>query len=331
MRKEPMAAYTLHSTVSYHTGGLRTLGWEMTLCNALDPPDSPCRQILRNPSSYGMLLHDFLFRLFPLQKPRRIVEIGGGYGYIMRDFLTRRDFDRIVMIDISPLLLERQMKTLQRQRIEYRCEDFLETPGECLAGIDIALMNENLGDFPTLTGWEAERLMSPLAALDPLEKEVCRYRTAYGLPPADHFPYALNIGALAALEKLCRAEIPLIFLAEHSCEAKVPLEYQSLISVRASGNPERITLCGHDEFTIRFSDLQALAQSFGYAVRRGPLADILPCDMTEALRRTLASRIVIHDRNEIIRHFLGDLYQYEYLVLSREAPEKRLAPAGDRS
>jgi hypothetical protein len=303
----------------------------MTLCNALDPPDSPCRQILRNPASYGSSLYDFLFRLYPLQTARRIVEIGGGYGFIMRDFLMRRNFDRIVMIDISPLLLERQMKTLRQWRVEYRREDFLETPWQCLAGIDIALMNENLGDFPTLTGWEGEHLTVPFATLDPIEKEVCRFRATYALPPPDHFPYALNIGALAALEKLCRAEIPLIFVAEHSCEAKVPLEYQNLISVRASGHPERITLCGHDEFTIRFSDLQALAQSFGYAVRRGPLADILPCDMTEALRRTLASRIVIQDRNEIIRHFLGDLYQYEYLVLSREAPEKRLAPAGDRS
>jgi hypothetical protein len=310
--------YLYHSTEAYHRKAIRTLGWELTLCNALEPHDSPCRKLLKNPAPYGELLYDYLAQYFPSQKPQRIVEIGGGYGFLMRGFLNRQDFAKIVMIDISPLLIEKQRNMLRNDGIEYRCEDFLKTPIDTLSGMDIAIMNENLGDFSTLTDLDGLRLDQLPEDLDACEREVNRYRVTYGIRVSENSPFALNIGALTALEKLCVAGIPLIYLAEHSCEATVPFELKKFISVRASGHPERIPLCGHDEYTIRFSDLETMAKSFGYIVRRGPLANILEWDLNEPLRRTLSSPIVIADRDEITRQFIGDLYQYEYLVMSRK-------------
>lgn len=311
--------YTLHATTAYHVTGIKTLGWELTVCNALDPPDSPCRKILRNRDSYGHLLYDFLKRLLPsLPKKRRIIEIGGGYGALMRDFLERQEFDRVVMVDISPVLIERQRETLYGKRVEFRCEDFLETPASCLDGMDMALMNENLGDFPTLTDLGPELFDAPPDSLAGPLYEARDLIDRYGLSPPPMSPFHLNIGALKALEKLCLAGIPVIFLSEHSCEAKAPPPFRDRIGLKASGNPERIRLYGHDEYTIRFSDLETMGRALGYATTRGPLADILEWEMTGRLGRILTQGLSFSDEDEILRQFLGDLYQYEYLVLVKD-------------
>ena len=131
----------------------------------------------------------------------------------------------------------------------------------------------------------------------------------------------MNIGALQALEKLCSARIPAIFLVEHSCEATVPQLLQGLVTVVATGNPQRISLAGHDEYTLRFSQLERIASAWGYTTRRGPIADFLPLRLTDRLRNILAAPQARSDTQEIIRHFAGDLFQYEYLLLSLGSAE----------
>lgn len=308
--------YILHSTAEYHREKIHTLGWALTLCNALDPPDSPCRQAVQRPASYGDLLYDALSSYFRPNRRRRIVEIGGGYGAIMRDFLKRQAFERIVMIDISSFLLEEQRKTIDQATVEYRCEDFLDTPIETLADIEWAIMNENLGDFPTMTHLNPERLSQPEVFLDPQERTFQRFLVRYGLSWSGKDQYTLNVGALSALEKLCLAGIPLIFIAEHSCEAKAPRELKGLISLSSSGSPERIPLMGHEEFTLRFSDLQIMAKTFGYDSCRGPIAELLGFSLSKPLKRLIERGYAMCDRDEIILQFVGDLYQYEYLILS---------------
>jgi Fe-S-cluster containining protein len=114
--------------------------------------------------------------------------------------------------------------------------------------------------------------------------------------------------------------VPYIFMSEHSCEATVPEPYRSYIHVPAGGNPQRISLRGHDEYTVKFSHLESVARTFSYRTIRGPLADVIPFDFNDRLRFILASRSVEKDEYEMIRHFVGDLYQYEFLLLIREAP-----------
>ncbi len=94
-----------HSTRDYHLKDLQTLGWELTVCNSLHPENSPCRGILRRSASYGKLLHDFLDRIRPMKEVGRILEVGGGYGWLMRDFLSLQPELRAVMLDLSPFLL----------------------------------------------------------------------------------------------------------------------------------------------------------------------------------------------------------------------------------
>ncbi len=68
----------------------------------------------------------------------------------MKGFLDSNNVLEPCMLDISPYLMEKQKETLKDHLVSYRLEDFLETEPAFLKGFDLAIMNENLGDFPTL-------------------------------------------------------------------------------------------------------------------------------------------------------------------------------------
>lgn len=117
------------------------------------------------------------------------------------------------------------------------------------------------------------------------------------------------------MEKLCASGIPHIFLGEHSCEAVVPEALRLPIHIESAGTPEKISLKGHDEYSIQFSYLQKVAEAFGYACVRGPFADFIPFKITEKLRSIMVSQGRSSDDDEIICQFIEDLYKYEYLIL----------------
>ena len=309
--------YEINATRRYHIERLDTLGWELTVCNALDPEGSPCRRILRRNDSYGHLLYDFLERLIPVTSLRKVIEIGGGYGFLMRDFLNRNRSLQATMLDISPFLLERQRRALGARDVTYRLADAMALEPQDLRSFDLAVLNENLGDFPTLIGVRCDSLKSSgRNSKDPLQR-ARRIFDRYRLKPPRSEPFNVNIGAMEVVEKLCLAGIPYIFLAEHSCEASVPEPRKRWIRVRATGNPERIRLQGHDEYTMRFSDLEHMARALQYETRRGPLADYIAFDFTDQVGYIMRAKASRKDEHEAIRHFIEDLYQYEYLVLMK--------------
>jgi hypothetical protein len=310
--------YILNNTKAYHTDQLNTLGWELTVCNALYPEKTPIRRILTRNDSYGHLLYEYLNRFVPMKNIRKIIEIGGGCGYLMKDFL---DCDRSLepcMLDISPYLLHKQKEMLGEHRAVYREEDFLETDKAFLSEFDLAISNENLGDFPTLVNLDQEIFQ--------LSSETTSYELAQAIyffeqykldrPLSETFHF--NLGALQALEKLCASGIPYIFLGEHSCEAIVPDTLRSVIHIQSTGTPEKISLKGHDEYSIQFSYLQRIAEAFGYTSFRGPFADFIPFTLTEQVRCALVSQGRSGDDDEIICQFIEDLYKYEYLVLIKQ-------------
>jgi hypothetical protein len=302
-------------TTDHYRRGEASLGWELTVCNSLHPPASPCRKILKRSASYGSLLYDFLSRLVPMERIGRILEIGGGYGYLMRDFLLRNPSMQITMLDISPLLSAKQEETLRGYAVAYRVEDFLETPHSVLRGMDMAVLNENLGDFPTLLDVPADSLESSEGEADLGKTREMFRRYHFQVPESDLFHF--NLGAVEAVENLCLAEIPYIFLGEHSCEASVPDALRGLVHFASAGQPERIPLKGHDEYTIKFSYLESVAKACNYSVLRGPFADFLEIAWDERLRHIMASPSLVDEEAEVLRHFVQDLYKYEYLVLMK--------------
>jgi hypothetical protein len=304
--------YFLNSTADYHRNELNSLGWELTVCNSLEPPDSPCRKALHKPLSFGRHLYHFLENVISMENIAAVVEIGGGMGYLMRDFLILNPKLRAKMIDISPYLLNRQKETLQSMKVDFELADILTVAHEKLSSFDLAILNENLGDMPTLVAVPEKNSFSD-------ENELCHLRKlrhfcgTYGLPlEKDRF---VNIGALEIIEKLCLAGIRYIYLSEHSCEAVVPRKMKSYLSFSSAGHPEKISLKGHQEFTIKFSYLQKIANMLHYTSKRGTLADFLSLQLNDKIKTALRLTTPLSDEQEIIRQFVYDLYKYEYLIL----------------
>jgi len=309
--------YTLNSTRAYHVNQLNSLGWELTVCNALYPEKTPIRKMLARDDSFGHLLYDYVSQFVPLEGIRNVIEIGGGYGFLMKDLLDKNGSLRASMIDISPFLLGRQKEMLKEFDVSFKEEDFLETDPAILARFELAIMNENLGDFPTLINLGRD-IFEPLnESSDPDLRRAIRVFEKYGLERPSGEAFNLNIGALEAVEKLCASGVRSIYLGEHSCEAVLPKHVQPFIHIESRGNPERISLMGHDEYTIKFSYLQQIAHTFNYASIRGPFADFILVPMTDNLRLILASGGRYCDEAEMICHFVEDLYKYEYLILMK--------------
>lgn len=307
----------LNETSDYYLHAGDALGWELTVCNALHPEKSPCREILKRNLTYGDLLCDHLSCFVPMDAIERVIEIGGGYGYLMQALLTRNRHLRATMLDISPFLSRRQKDTLRDFEVETIVEDFLLTDPSRLQGKDLAILNENLGDFPTLINIPADVLVGPPDGLEGPFGRAREIFDRYALKRPETDSFNLNLGAIEVVEKLCASGIPYIFLSEHSCEAIVPEPYRDLIRISSSENPERIVLKGHCEYTIKFSHLEEVARTFDYLTHRGPLADFIEVEFDRKTRFITASKVVLEDEDEIIRYFVEDLYKYEYLILIR--------------
>ncbi len=307
-------SYRLNTTENYHAHELVTLGWELTVCNALYPENSPCRKILKTNASLGVSLYRFLEKYIPFRAVRDILEIGGGMGYLLRDFLELNPNLRATALDISPYLLNRQKETLQKNNVLFIQADALKKEAAFFTPFGLIIMNENMGDLPTLIPQKCI-VPSPTEELLFYQNKVSELNSRYYLNFASD--EIINIGALLLLENICRAGVKYIYLSEHSCEAAVPEEMQKLIDIKPTATPEKITLKGHDEYTIKFSYLQKIAEVFNYKVRRGPIADLLPIEFSDKLTTILRFKTPATDEQEIIQQFVYDLYKYEYLILTK--------------
>ena len=307
-------SYFINSTAKYHQQDLNSLGWELTVCNSLEPINSPCRKILASPYSFGQHLYNFLSGIIPVDDIRTVLEAGGGIGYLMRDFLTLNPRLRAKMIDISPYLLAKQKETLQQFEVDFELADILAVPSEALSGFNLAILNENLGDLPALVTNQGKKNDSE-QNIPRFSERLEYFNKKYNLPLGLNEKENINIGAIEIVEKLCLAGIKYIYLSEHSCEAFVPEPMKPYVSLQSSGIPEMISLKGHNEFTVKFSHLQKIAEMLHYKTRRGAFADFLPLNFNDKVRTALRLTTPFNDEQEIIRQFVYDLYKYEYLIL----------------
>jgi len=307
-------SYFINSTAKYHQQDLNSLGWELTVCNSLEPVNSPCRRVLASPDSFGQHLYNFLKEIIPLDDILTVLEVGGGMGYLMRDFLTLNPRLRAKMIDISPYLLAKQKETLQPFKVDFELADILAVPSETLSGFDLAILNENLGDLPALVTNQGKKNNSdPNIAC--FGEKLEYFNKKYNLPLGLNEKENINIGAIEIVEKLCLSGIKYIYLSEHSCEAFVPESMKPYVSLQSSGIPEMISLKGHNEFTVKFSYLQKIAEMLHYKTRRGAFADFLTLNFNDKVRTALRLISPFNDEQEIIQQFVYDLYKYEYLIL----------------
>jgi hypothetical protein len=308
---KPMS-YFLNSTEDYHVNDLKTLGWELTVCNALYPKSSPCRNVLLSKNSFGVQLYHFLEKLIPMHEVHNILEVGGGMGYLMHDFLSMNSALSATMLDISPYLLEKQKEILSGFNVSFCQKDILKINPDDLACFDLVIMNENLGDLPTLVSNLDKNIYAEKESTH-FQGRVKYFQEKYLLSfPEDE---NINIGAMEVLDNLCDTKIKYIYLSEHSCEASIPAHLKPYLNFASSNNPEKITLKGHDEYTIKFSHLQKIAEFYNYKVKRGPFAGFMPLDFNDKVQTALRLETPFTAEQEIIQQFVYDLYKYEYMVI----------------
>jgi hypothetical protein len=304
--------YLLNTTEDYHVNNLNSLGWELTVCNALYPDSSPCRNVLLSKDSFGVQLYHFLEKLIPLHEVHNVLEVGGGLGYLMHDFLSRNPALSANMLDISPYLLEKQKEILSGFNVRFCQKDILKITADDIACFDLVILNENLGDLPTLVS-HCDKNAGAEKESTNFQERVKYFKEQYLLS----FPEEenINIGAMEVLDKLCLAQIKYIYPSEHSCESSIPAHLKPYLDFTSSNNPEKITLKGHDEYTIKFSNLQKIAEFCNYEVARGQFADFLPLDFNDKVKTALRLATPFTAEQEIIQQFVYDLYKYEYMVI----------------
>jgi hypothetical protein len=186
---------------------------------------------------------------------------------------------QVAMLDVSPYLLQMQRHTLRQTGVHFIEANIMDVHSRELQSYDMAILNENLGDLPTLVGVSRKVFTSSSHDRDPILAQVRTLFDRYAIDAPEGERSNVNIGALLVLEKLCCAGIPFVFMSEHSCEAVAPESLQRYIRRLPTGNPERIRLRGHHEYTIRFTDLDKIARALQYRVVRGFFADFLEFDL----------------------------------------------------
>lgn len=307
--------YYVNTTEAYHQYELETLGWELTVCNAMEHNKSPVRRFLNSDESFGKHLVRYIEQFIPMSSINSIMEIGGGYGYVLRDILNVYGSIKAVSVDISSFLLQKQKVTQMSNTVAYINADILSMRDDFIGSFDMVLLNEIMGDLPTVVGIDSK--IQKLDYDDKVISRVCEFFEKYNLTIPESDTFNFNIGACKLIELLCSNNVKYIYTSEHSCEPAVTDTFNGKIKVTTNTNPEQIRLKGHYEYTVKFSHLQKIANYYGFHAIRGNYTDFIKVDYNNELNFIITSNSQ-KDEHEIVRQFLEDLLKYEYMILIKE-------------
>lgn len=208
--------------------------------------------------TYGRLLAKQLRRLgWWTPKPRWILEVGGGLGYVARELAAElspeeRQGVRYLSLDLTRLFLGTQLSLAQQggwtcQAVQANAE-WLPLSDAC---IDLIIDNENLADMTPvkLTRRELEAGQGETA----LHQEALDWIRRLRLPLDKDLPseFMFNLGPLRFLMEVWRVLKPggRAILIEFGIE---------------SGFPTPVKLPGHTEYEIQFAQLRQAARWLGF-------------------------------------------------------------------
>jgi hypothetical protein len=307
-KKVDLSMSALHDTRNYHLHHPVDLMTEFTVCESLGHSGSPYLRALAMEKTYGAVLGDRLREKGILPRGCRLCEIGGGYGSLMRGLLEAHGdlVERVVMVDLSRVLLGRQQRALNpwKDRVSFVLGDALDVM-PAISGVDLFLINEMIGDLPVWTDLSPGRLPRELSAL------INRYRL--GIP--EEKPFHFNIGAIRLVEAICRKGIP-AFLSEHASDPIIPREMPFLVKgLATSGWPREIRLTAHSEYTIRFSHLEQVARALDRKVETGSLLEMIGYSNVEKARFIFNARACSTDEQALVFEFLDHVREYRWLTI----------------
>ena len=327
----------LNLTHDYYTGEFPSLLWEMTICQSLGDGCGTFAKALEKPAAYGALVAELLLETTALSPEcQKVIEIGGGYGTLMAALLTILQPQQIDMVDISPTLLQKQRQRLRQRPILFHCRDLFNwLPQLKSQTVDLLILNEIIGDFPTITGLTkaalAEALEKPPPAVDlnlnpatlneaELQQEAGRLIKAYDLN-LDELPetFNLNYGALIFIERLAQTGVKQTFITEHGCDTILPYPFSLFPAIQppTERNPRRIKLKDHDEYNIRFDHLEQVARKLNFKVKRFHLMDLLKVRFDDEINYLLNSQKPVSEEQEIFLEFYEHVAEYQGIILEQ--------------
>ncbi|MBN2333214.1 MAG: SAM-dependent methyltransferase [Deltaproteobacteria bacterium] len=328
----------INRTEAFYCSENPSLLWELTICQSLATADSAYARALEKPAAYGSRVASFISKHTDLaEQADEIIEVGGGYGSLMAGLLQVVSPRRLTMVDISHFLLQQQQKTLRHQVADFICQDIFAFLPTVRRPVDLLIANEIIGDFPTATNIDRQELAphlthgSTCAAAPPetlatlegeaLLAEVGRLITTYNLA-IDDLParFNLNLGALAFVEQLGKTGIQRAFITEHGADTELPYPFSVQLQTydRQDKNPRQIRLKDHDEYTIRFDHLDAVARIAGFQIQRFHLMEMLEVRFDDEINYLLTTGRPTSEAQEILLEFYDHVAEYQGLLLTRK-------------
>ncbi len=249
--------------------------------------------------SYGELLSLFLKERCALSQNSIVVEIGPGLGDVASSISSylKGALDAYISVDISKsMILEAAKKT------DAIIADCMNLPFKN-ESINLLIANEVLADLDAVIGFS----MQDARGTD-IERILAEYEI--DVPDGENF----NYGAIRFIEAIYPLIAPggCAFIMEHSCK---------------SGFPERITVKGHEEFSIKFSHLKKAAESVGFSALLGNVNEILKADKD----KKFICGILRPDINEALlpSEAMGKLYDAMTCALTPDEFVQKLVESGE--
>ena len=281
---------------------------EYTINESLSGVGSPYTALLENPRPFGQIVAEKLEGLGLLPDGLTIMEAGGGYGSFMEAMLSssRGLIKKVLMADLSPELLKKQRKRLEpfKDMVSFINADIHEIL-PAISGVDLIIMNEVIGDLDTMTGLKPGNIPCEISLL--INK--------YGLDMPESGAFALNIGAIKAVEAVCSKGMP-AYISEHSCDPVIPEDMPWLARrLELDSYPREIRLFAHSEYTIRFGHLISVAKYFGRRTMTGSYIDLVDLKRKPSYKFIFETGACSTLEQEIVLEFLDHIREYRWLII----------------
>ena len=313
----------VNDTAEYYGSENPSLLWEMTICQSLGDCAAVAMGALTAALPYGERVARFIEERLELAADSSVLELGGGYGTLMEGFLRVASPAKVSMVDLAPRFVSLQRELLggsdkmESGNIDFTQADMFDYLDGLTSSVDLVIANENIGDLATVDAIDAAKLRDlvlrgPPFAKDPVGR-VARLVSQYQLDIPARGPVALNLGALELVEKLA-GRTRAAFISEHSADVTLTAPYDFLESL-ATGQPRRIELKDHAEYSIRFDHVVKVARSVGFEVERLPMVDFLGVRYDEGAHFRSRTECVGFDRAETLHEFINHVKEYECLLL----------------
>ncbi|MGH7231136.1 MAG: class I SAM-dependent methyltransferase [Nitrospiraceae bacterium] len=239
-----------------------------------DQIETTVSHLFREPSdalqglTYGRLLAKHLRRLgWWTPKPRMVLEVGGGLGYVAREMAqelsaAERQGVRYIFLDLTRSFVESQLSLSESRWNRSGIQAHAEWLPVKDLSIDLLIDNENLADMTPVQVRRTE--VESGRSTQPLHQEALDWIRRTRLPLGQDVPaeFMFNLGPIRFLAEVWRVLRPggRAILVEFGIE---------------SGWPAPVKLPGHTEYEVQYTHLRHVARWLGFQERYFALPQFL--------------------------------------------------------